>query len=223
MRSLLLAALLLASFAGPSSGGEPRIARLESIQGLTTDLGQRGEFLEAFRAAFEAPDLSIEARAPGGWTPGAPLPNRFRLEEGSAPDAAWTLEIVVGLPPIQLSTQRERRRVGGRHPKWVTVRRPDPKHRASRGMNLVITVIPPDAGRAGLTPEPERVDLGFPVAPAGEDDTLQTSESPREYPWAVAGRAAGLLALEALHRRSGDLGPDQRLQLPGALRADPGR
>lgn len=70
-----------------------------------------------------------------------------------------------------------------------------------------IEVRPPDGWSAGA--RPTRV---------AEELSLDAPVGPRAAWFAGAGRAAGLLAVEALHRRSGDLAPDTRVRIDHAAR-----
>lgn len=70
-----------------------------------------------------------------------------------------------------------------------------------------VAILPPDASGSGAPPEL-----------VSEEFSLDAPPEPRAAWLSHAGRAAGLLAVEALHRRSGDLAPDTRIRIDSAVR-----
>ena len=75
------------------------------------------------------------------------------------------------------------------------------------GLLIRVAILSPEAVESGARPEFVLEDLSFDVP-----------LSPRSEWFAHAGRAAGLVAVEALHRRSGDLEPDTRVRIDGTVR-----
>jgi hypothetical protein len=65
---------------------------------------------------------------------------------------------------------------------------------------------------------PDPAVSGTRPAPLMEELSLDPPVEPRAAWFSNAGRAAGLLAVEALHRRSGDLAPDTRVRIDHAVR-----
>jgi hypothetical protein len=221
MKPILIAALLLAAPAVATPAGSERV-ELDSFRGLPADAQQRDEFLDGFDGAFEDSALAAETHAAGEWRPRAPLVNRFRLRPRSL-GPAWRLQVFVELPQLY-GTRFTPGHVEqtGSGSIWVpgTPGRGDRKRRAARG--LVVSVRVRSPGDAEFTGDPERTSIAFP-APPGPDGSAVLSPHAYEIPWRDAGRAAGLIALEALHRKSGELSADERLDLSEALRVDADR
>lgn len=89
-------------------------------------------------------------------------------------------------------------------------------------MVLVITALSPEAIRGGVRAMPERLAFAFPPPPVVGEGTQPVTAGGYAYSWTEAGRAAGVLALETLHHRSGDLDETERFVLTPALRMGPG-
>ncbi len=220
-RAFAAAVALLAALSASTALAAPHTVQIGALDGVNADSLQRAEFLAAFDEAFAASEFALERRAPERAGEDSSLQNSFSLVEGDSSADAWTLEVVVGLPPyLKVSGKGLKTNDGGRswHPDKVS--RSDPKRRAARGMNLVITVIPPRSSPGDSSPGTERAAVAFPLAPRAAAEGLTPVRLDfSEFPWSDAGRAAGVLALEALHRRAGELHDNQRFALDGAVRA----
>lgn len=221
-RGFTIVVALLAVLPAAGALAAPRTVQIGALDGVNADSLQRGEFLAAFHEVFAVSEFATEKRGPDGWLAGASFENRFRLVEGEPSADAWTLQVVVGLPPYLKTTRKElRTNDGGRswHPEQVS--KADPRRRAARGMSVAITVLPPRASRDESSPETERAAVAFPLPPPAAEEALTPIRRDfSRFPWSVAGRAAGVLALEALHRRSGELRESERFVLDGAVRAE---
>lgn len=191
--------------APPPVPGSPRFVQLESFEGLPRDSISRAIVAGMFRGAFAEFEVPVEkpsARA-GEWLPDGMLPTRFRWLEGAPADSVWTIRVVLGfpreLPRVEAAPRSKKRPVLARA-------RPE---RVSRGLNVVVAVVSPEARFGGARPLPVRTEVVLPA------DTSGT------YPWEVAGQAAAFLALEALHRASGDLPEPLRIRLDPTRRREP--
>lgn len=218
----MILSLLLVVAGAPVALGQERIVHVEPIAGLHALPQQCEEFLEAFRSAVREADLPSERRGASGWIPGEPFRRRVAIEEGAASGATWAVQISLGLPARGWGRNEYRQegtgpaytvyptRVGGGYPKG---------RRASRGMVVSILVRSPLDAAASLGAEPDRISLVFPAAssPAADGDPVPAAMG---LPWGDAGRAVGRLVLESVHRRTRDLGPDERLSLAPAVRVE---
>lgn len=181
----------------PPLPGAPRFVQIESFEGLPRDSAARAIVSGVFRGAFAEFELPVEkpgARA-GQWLADGAIPARFRLLEGATADSVWTIQVVLGFPrelPPRKATSARRR-----GPTFERAR-PD---RVSRGLNVVVAALSPEARFRGARPVPLRVSLALPPDSAGR------------YDWELAARGAAFVALEALHRSSGDLPEPLRLTL----------
>lgn len=217
IESLLFAAVLAVTpISGAAADSARHPLRVAVVEGAPADSALRVEFMDGFDEALSAPTFPVDARSPGADGPqGLARPNRFeRGEEGAGEERAWSLQVVVRAPP-PYAAQRPRR---SGHATTVV----DPRLSASRGMLVVVIVTSPEDAERHATPEPERFAFAFPqsVAPA---QVLGNVPQGFRFPWREAGRAAARLALEVLHHRSGDLGPNTRCDLSPAIRANPVR
>ena len=220
MIALALALQLLATTAPaapvadstPPAPGAPKFAQLGSVTGVPPDSGIRGDFVSSFRGVFAQDELPGERLAAGNeWKAGLPLPNRFRLLEGTPADDAWTIDVVVGAPP-PLHTPESAHRSA----------RTIPSRRMSRGMIAAFVIHVPDpAGGAPRTLE-ARYAFAFPARRTVAGD-LAVPSMGYAFPWSEAGRIAGTLALETLHRESGDIVTAERMDIRPAVRTDAGR
>jgi hypothetical protein len=218
--ALALALQLFATAPADSSGpgptppapGAPKFAQLVSLTGVPPDSSMRTEFLAAFRGVFMEDEVPGERlSAAREWKQGLPLPNRFRLLEGSLADDAWKLDIVIGSPP-----PLRRRESGDRSARTV------PTRRMSRGMVAALVMRVPDP--SGGVPRTVQTNFAFvfPAAGAGATD-LAVPATGYAYPWSRAGRVVGSLVLEALHRESGDIVDSERMDIRPAVRSESGR
>ena len=215
--TLLVAAAATASAgATPGALGTPRFVQLTSIEGLPPDSLARGQFLDAFRGVFAEEQLDAEKLVGEEWRPGLRFSNRFRLLEGFPADDAWTLQIVVGAPPAVIVARRKKQDEPQRYSALES-------RRMSRGMTLSMIVLSPEARANGARPRAMPFGFAFPAAAAPEGSSLAVPARGYVFPWDEAGRATGRLALELLHRDSGELGPGDRFLLSPAVRTPSGR
>jgi hypothetical protein len=203
----------------PVALGAPRFVQIASMAGVPSDSLVSGEFDAAFRGAFAQDALPGERLTSAGqWQQGLPLPNRFRLLEGDPAEDAWQLDIQIGAPAPAMGSRKERQTTDGGH-SWheVTVKRSDPRRRASRGMIVAWTLRVPDpSGAVGRTVEGHTA-FYFPAAGSGAGTRVPGRYA---YPWDDAGRIAATLVLEMLHHESGDLLPKERMDVSPARRVD---
>lgn len=199
--------------ATPPSLGAPYFAQIATlVMGVPPDSNSRAEFESAFRGAFAADELPGERLTAGNaWKAGLPLPNHFRLLEGMLAGDAWMLDISIGAPaplrvtrPDQYAKDKEKR---------VVV----PKLRASRGMTVALTIRVPATSGVSSRTATSSVAFYFPSG-AGADVNLGVPVTGYKYPWGEAGRVAGALVLEALHRESHDLLDKERMDIAPAVR-----
>lgn len=192
-----LAAALAAPEPGktPPAPGMPHFAVLTSVEGLPTDSLLARAFLSGFRGAFTEDFFSTERpRKDGAPRASPPLSNRFRLLEGASFGDEWQVRLTV------LGWWRVGPGVAA--PSDTSGARP-----SGPGCRVNLTVLSANAAELGLRPLPVREDLVF-----------QVPLDPRPEFFAHAGRTAGLLAAEELHRQSGELAEDTTLRLERAAR-----
>ena len=221
MIAFALALHLLATTADPAPGagstpvvpGASRLAQLSSLVGVPADSSTRAEFLSAFRGVFASDKLPGERLSSANeWSASLPLPNHFHLLEGDVAEDVWRLEVSIG-SPSPLRTRRRDQSVPG-HVKTTVV----PSLRTSRGMLVALTMqVPDEPGEPGRTAS-SRTAFYFP-AEVGKEVSLGVPTTGYKYPWAKAGRIAGLLVLETLHHESGDLLEIERMDIKPAVRA----
>lgn len=212
-----LLSTVMPAFAASSPAGvtaawteAPRTVQMSRIEGLPTEPPARAAFLEAFRAAVaevEFPLVDGSAR------------NRFRVLEEVEGEAHWSLQVVLGAPPVVMPAKPKAKK--GAPP---VRRNASTLGRATRGLTVVLLVLSPEARKADARPIPVRLGLVFPDPTAMDGVGARVASGGYEYPWGEAGRATGLLALELLHQRAGDLQESQRAFLgEGVQRAEVGR
>jgi len=197
----------------------PRLVRFFPMEGLPPDSLVRQVFMEGFDEGLATEKIETERQdAMGRWNAADSLGSRFgpstdsTAYTSSTSSAAWTMHVVVGAPPPYIASSRQGK--SGKMERHV-----DPNMRASRGMTLVLHALSPNEVRAGLNAAPEHLAFAFPVgaAPAG---VLGDIPAGFAYPWREAGRITGLLVLEELHYRSGDLPKAARFRLPTITRVE---
>lgn len=196
-----------------------RFVRFYPMEGLPPDSLVRMIFMEGFDEGLASGKIETERQdAMGRWNPADSLGSRFGPSTDSTslarstPKAPWTMQVVVGAPPPYVAIQREQRT--GQSEKHV-----DPNMRASRGMTLALLALSPTDVQAGVRAAPEHFAFAFPAeaAPAG---VLGDIPAGFAYPWREAGRVSGLLVLELLHHRSGELPKATRFRLPTVVRVE---
>jgi hypothetical protein len=172
----------------------------------------RTEFLTGFRGAFASDELPGERLSSGNeWQPGLPLPNHFRLLEGTPAEDAWSVEVVIGSPPPLRTAEGAHR-----------ASRAVPTRRASRGMIVAFVIHVPDPQGGPPRKLQARYAFAFPATrPTGDD--LAIPQTGYVFPWGDAGRLAGALALETMQHESGDLTAAERMDIRPAVRMDAGR
>ena len=220
MIALALALQLLATAIPDSSGagptppapGAPKFAQLASLTGVPADSSMRTQFVAGFRGVFMLDEVPGERLSAGGvWKPGLPLPNHFRLLEGSPADDAWKLEIEIGSPP-PLHKQDD-----AKHPARTV-----PTRRMSRGMIVALVMRVPDPAGGPSREVQSRFAFAFPATGAASAD-LAVPATGYAFAWGEAGRIVASLTLEALHRESGDIVASERMNIQPAVRTDAGR
>ena len=231
MRPLMFALVSLLALATPASAqmpgstpiasGMPHFVQLVSSEGLPKEPAARSAFLDAFRMTFAEDEFALSAPAARGTgvIEGEKVANRFRLLEGSASSDAWAMQLVLGTPPLVLPAKPKPKKNEA-----VVRRHANTLGRATRGLTVVFMLLSPEAVKADARPIPLRLGLVFPDPTAIDGVGDRVSSGGYQFPWSDAGRAAGLLALELLHQRAGEIKEQQQAFLgEGVLRADAGR
>lgn len=174
--------------------GVAHIVMLTSIEGLPTDSTAALLVRRGLREAFDRDHFLTEGAGATKATP--PLKNEFRLVEGDPWGEEWQLQVTV---------------MGW----WGVTGVPPPSDTAGArprgpGCRVNLAILSARAAEMGARPLPLRVDLELTPAAAEREGGL----------FAAAGETIGLIAVEELHRQSGDLDDDVRLRLPLANRRD---
>ena len=184
---------------------------INGFVGMPADSSDRREFLLGFHEAMDT-DLPCELRKGDTWSSSGPRTNSFRLVDVAPPDAAWTLDLSVGIPSV------------------IRIARAKPKHgkitprprisdvRTSRGLTIVVSALSPGAAAQGDRPAPQRFAVYFADARRIVVPSTKLPSGGYDYPWADAGRVVARAALEALHRAKGELAEDERADLEPATR-----
>lgn len=197
----------------------PRLVRFYPMEGLPPDSLVRAAFMEGFDEGLATERIETERQdAMGKWRAADSLGSRFGPSTDSTslaaskPRAPWTMQVVVGAPPPYVGVQRDQR--SGQSERHV-----DPNMRASRGMTVALLALSPNDVMAGVRAVPEHLAFAFPAeaAPAGVLGDLPAGFA---FPWREAGRITGLLVLEQLHHRSGELPKAKRLRLSSVVRVE---
>ena len=180
---------------GPAPG-DPNVVLLTSLAGQPVDSLAALAFSAGFQGAFTDDYFLTERAAATHGVPGAspPLTSVFRLVRGDAFGDEWQLQVtVMGWWGVGARVPPPADTAGAR------VRGP--------GLRVDVAVLSAAAAAVGARPMPVREDLTFevPLEPRGDFFTH-------------AGRMVALLAIESLHRRSGDLGEDTRLRFDRTTR-----
>ena len=217
VRSLCRLAVVLVL---PSATAQPVAAAgatlpvsIERFVGLPADSLDRGELLVAFRAAMDA-DLPCEKRVGEAWTPSGPRRNLFRIVDAAPPDAAWLLDLEIGVPPqIRVAQPKPRHERSAPRPRMSGLR-------ASRGLIVVVTATSPTAASRGAPGEPERFAVYFAGARRVIAPSAKVAGGAYQYPWGDVGRVVALAALETMHRATGALSVDERADLTPATRQE---
>jgi hypothetical protein len=219
---LLLAALAAASVvSAPVASAATHAVEVAWVQGLPPDSLQRSQFLEGFQSTFEQDRLEREISGIAGWSLYSPMANAFRLCRPGTDRDAWSLRVNLTLPPIASGTRTTwRTDPSGKYVVPESKGWTNPKRRSTRRMIVRVVALTSNQARIGDAPAPDEVPVQFPgPAPSAEGTPVPPLRG-YEFPWTLAGRTAGLLALESLHHRSRDLGERERLALPHVTRVD---
>jgi len=209
LRSVALLAGLLASSPGFAARSPVTVI---AFNGQPADSTDRRTLMQAFEAAFDADSLAIESRARGDWRGTGAVANPFLRVDIAAPEAAWTLDLSVRFPP-EARLPKPRPRAGATSP---SARRTS--YQASRGLVVVVAVMPPLDGRETVRPLPQRFEVYFPNARAVAAPSAKLPGGAYDFPYADAGRVIAAAALETLLQAKGDLNADQRAALTPAVR-----
>jgi hypothetical protein len=205
---------LLLVFIPPAAAAQSTLpVTLTRFVGLPADSLDRNEFMQSFRAGMDA-DLPCELRKGEAWSSSGPRPNTFRLVDVAPPDAAWQLDLSLGIPPT-VRVARERP-VSSK----VTPRPRASLVRASRGLIIVASTMSPIAAAHGEQPTPLRFAVYFADARRILVPSAKVPSGGYEYSWADAGSVVARAALEALYRAKGEMGEDERADLEPATRAE---
>jgi hypothetical protein len=186
---------------------------LVAVQGLPADTTTRGRFLDAFRSELAAPELPTQRREADAWSAAGPLRNRFRLVEGELTDDDWSLDVTIGSPPALTVPSRKK---GGNSRQLVT-------RRTSRGMIAAVRVASPASDLVGSVATDARFAFAYPPPASSSGQALGVPATGYVFSWEDAGRAVARLALETLHRRTGDLADRERADIQPAVRTETGR
>lgn len=199
----LWASILVVMSTGTSWAAEPgavpdapNLAHLTTVEGLPTDSLAARMFMAGFRGAFvDEYYLTERAAVTGGMRRASePLTNRFRLVEGDPFGDEWQVQLtIMGWWGVGAGVPPPGDTTGAR------VR--------GAGLRVNVAVLSAAAASVGARPIPTREDL-----------TLEVPVKPRRDFFAHAGRMVGLLAIEALHQQSGDLGEESRVRLDRTVR-----
>ena len=205
-------ALLLCVFALPAAAANDTVpVTIHSFVGLPADSSDRRDLLQAFRAALED-DLPCQKYAGDAWTHSGPRRNPFRVVDVVSPGAAWTLDLELGLPAqVRVTLPKSKGKQAPPRPRMSGLR-------TSRGLIIVVTVVPPSGVVQGESPAPTRFPVYFPAAHRALAPSTKLAGGGYAYPWIDAGRVIALAALESLHRASGGLAADERADLMPAAR-----
>jgi hypothetical protein len=189
--------------------------------GLRTEATTRDEFLAAFEKALLERDLDAERLSADVWSADRPLANAFRFVDGSAPTGAWSVKVTLGLPASGWGKTEYQ---VDSNP-WGSSARPvrsggafGSGKRASLGMVVSVELQSPADAASGVAPSLQRTSVVFP-APEPPADAASVKAGVK-FPWKDAGRTAGRLVLEALHRAARDLDSNRRVALDPATRIE---
>jgi hypothetical protein len=205
---------LLLVLARPVAAAENTLpVTIDRFVGVPADSADRRDLMQAFRATMDG-ELPCERRSGDTWTPSGPHRNPFRVVDVAPSDAAWTLDLELGVP--------SQIRVARAKPKGSKVT-PRPRMsglRASRGLVIVVAVSSPAAAGQDQRPDPVRFSVYFADAHRVVAPSDKLAGGAYLYPWADVGRVAALAALEVLHRANATLEEDERADLAPATRQE---
>ena len=205
----------------PASAGDPHAAEhttivvtLQSFNGMPADSASREIFLDAFQQEFDADELPWQRRIGETWATSGERRNRFRLVDLAAPEAAWAVDITIGLPPPVVIT-RPRQKASDPAPRPRVT-----DYRAARGLTIVAAAIAPLSGSEREPGEPTKFAVYFPDAKRVVVPSPKLPGGAYAFPWAEAGKVVARAALEVLHRANDSLAADERADLAPAVRTE---
>lgn len=211
-RALVLVALVAGLLVSSPGFAAKHPVTVIAFNGQPADSTDRRAMMQAFEAAFDADSLALETRARGEWRTAGAVANPFLRVDVAAPEAVWTLDLSVRFPP-EARLPKPRPRAGAPAP---GARRTS--YQASRGLVLVVAVMPPLDGRETVRPLPQRFEVYFPNARAVAAPSAKLPGGAYDFPYADAGRVIAAAALETLLQAKGELNADQRAALSPAVR-----
>jgi hypothetical protein len=221
---MLLALCIALAVTAPNAAPVfPRPAHVVTIEHLPPDSLDRTELLDGFHAA--AAETSLWCLATGAGEPRRhAFENRFAVVDGDPGENLWSVEVTLGLPPPRrLAKTEHRRNPQTGQLETRTIEKSDLKHRAARGMTVVVAIVPPGMHPDDPRPAPVRGQFLLPLADGETGNSTDVLTRGYLLSWTEAGRAAGRFVLEALHRQSGDLPDSLSLDLAPTLRFDAAR
>ena len=207
-------ALLLCAGNAHAAEGKTIVVTLQAINGVPADSASRLVFMNAFQNEFDAEQLPWQLRNGETWRSAGPVPNRFHLVDLAAPEAAWTLDVTIGLPPQVVIAQSKQKASD------PTPRPRATDYRASRGLTIVAAATPPVTSVGPEPGVPVKFAVYFPDARRVVVPSYKLPGGAYAYPWDEAGRCVARAALEVLHRAHENLDDDERADLSPAVRTE---
>jgi hypothetical protein len=214
-----LALLACAGGAGPAAAAKPSesttlIVTLQSFAGAPADSASRDVFMDAFQQEFDAGEMRWQRKNGESWTDSGERRNRFHLVDLAAPEAAWALEVTIGLPPPVVITHAKLKSSD------PTPRPRTTDYRASRGLTIVAAATAPVGDSVHQPFEPVKFSVYFPDAKRVVVPSHKLPGGAYAYPWEEAGRVVARAALEVLHRANDTVADDERADLSPAVRTE---
>jgi hypothetical protein len=181
---------------------------------MPADSVSRDVFLNAYQQEFDAGELRWQRRNGDTWKDSGDRHNRFRLVDLAAPEAAWALDVTIGLPPpVVITTPKQKSSDPTPRPRATD-------YRASRGLTIVAVATAPVGASAHQPGEPVKFAVYFPDAKRVVVPSKKLPGGAYAYPWEEAGRVVARAALEVLHRANDAMADDERADLSPAVRTE---
>jgi len=214
-----VALLACAGGAGPAAAAKPSepttlIVTLQSFTGAPADSASRDVFMDAFQQEFDAGEMRWQRKNGESWTDSGERRNHFHLVDLAAPEAAWTLDVTIGLPPPVVVTVPKLKSSD------PTPRPRATDYRASRGLTIVASATAPVGDAVHEPFEPVKFSVYFPDAKRVVVPSHKLPGGAYAYPWEEAGRVVARAALEVLHRANDTVADDERADLSPAVRTE---